>query len=61
MFVRRKELELKIREAKKLKKEKYALKIKAMEEISEKEKNKWKNFNSKVSLRFRTTIALGLG
>ena len=44
----RKELELKLREAKKRKKEKYANKIKAMEEISEKEKNKWKSFNNKV-------------
>lgn len=45
----KKELELKLREAKKRKKEKFALKIKAQEEISEKEKNKWKNFNSKLS------------
>jgi len=45
----KKELELKLREAKKRKKEKFALKIKAMEEISEKEKNKWKNFNTKLS------------
>jgi hypothetical protein len=44
----KKELELKLREAKKRKKEKFALKLKAMEEISEKEKNKWKSFNTKV-------------
>ena len=47
----RKELELKIREAKKRKKEKFALKIKAMEELSEKEKNKWKSFNSKLQTK----------
>ena len=38
-----------MREAKKRKKEKFAAKIKAMDEISEKEKNKWKNFNTKLS------------
>jgi hypothetical protein len=45
----RKELEQKLKEAKKRKKEKFALKLKAMEELSEKEKNKWKSFNTKVS------------
>jgi len=45
----KKELELKLKEAKKRKKEKFALKLKAMDEISEKEKNKWKSFNSKLS------------
>lgn len=45
----KKELELKLREAKKRKKEKFAAKIKAQEEISEKGKNQWKNFNSKLS------------
>lgn len=40
---------MKLKEAKKKKREKYAEKIKAMEEISEKEKNKWKNFNTKVN------------
>jgi len=45
----KKELEVKLREAKKRKKEKFAAKIKAMDEISEKEKNKWKNFNTKLS------------
>ena len=44
----RKELEVKLREAKKRKKEKFTLKLKALEELSEKEKNKWKNFNTKV-------------
>jgi hypothetical protein len=44
----KKELELKLKEAKKRKKEKFAQKIKAMEEISEKEKNKWKSFNNRV-------------
>ena len=54
---KRKELELKLKEAKKRKKEKFALKIKAMEEISEKEKNKWKNFNSKVkTIRFLKSV-----
>jgi hypothetical protein len=48
----RKELEQKLKDAKKRKKEKFALKLKAMEEISEKEKNKWKNFNSKVNYAF---------
>ena len=48
MVISRKELELKLREAKKRKKEKFAAKIKAQEEISEKGKNQWKNFNSKV-------------
>lgn len=45
----RKELEQKLKEAKKRKKEKFALKLKAMDEMHEKEKNKWKNFNSKVN------------
>lgn len=45
----KKELELKLREAKKRKKEKFAAKIKAQEEISEKSKNQWKSFNSKLS------------
>lgn len=45
----KKELELKIREAKKRKREKYALKVKAMEEISERDKNKWKSFNTKLA------------
>ena len=44
----RKELELKIREAKKRKKEKYAQKLKDIEDMREKEKNKWKSFNQKV-------------
>jgi len=47
----KKELELKLKEAKKRKKEKFALKLKAMEEISEKEKNKWKNFNTKLAAK----------
>lgn len=47
----KKELELKLKEAKKRKKEKFAQKIKAMEEISEKEKNKWKSFNNKLSAK----------
>lgn len=38
-----------MREAKKRKREKFAAKIKAMDEISEKEKNKWKSFNTKLS------------
>ncbi|CAF0706676.1 unnamed protein product [Brachionus calyciflorus] len=45
----KKELELKLREAKKRKREKFAAKLKAMDEISEKEKNKWKNFNTKLA------------
>lgn len=48
MFQFRKELELKLKEARKRKKEKFAQKLKAMEELSEKEKNKWKSFNTKV-------------
>lgn len=47
----KKELELKLKEAKKRKKEKFVQKIKAMDEISEKEKNKWKNFNTKLSAK----------
>jgi survival of motor neuron-related-splicing factor 30 len=45
----KKELELKLKEAKKRKKEKFVAKLKAMEEVSEKEKNKWKSFNNKLS------------
>lgn len=45
----KKELELKLREAKKKKKEKFLEKIKAQEEISEKQKNSWKNFNTKLA------------
>ncbi len=45
----RKELELKLREAKKRKREKYEEKIKTLEELSEKDKNKWKTFNNKVT------------
>jgi len=44
----KKELESRIREAKKKKKEKYAAKIKEMDDVSEKDKNRWKNFNSKL-------------
>jgi hypothetical protein len=39
---------------KKKKREKFAAKLKEQEDISEKEKNKWKNFNSKVN--FNTFI-----
>lgn len=52
----KKELELKLKEAKKRKKEKFAQKIKAMEEISEKEKNKWKSFNNKVTFCLKLNI-----
>jgi len=45
----KKEMDLRLREMKKVKKEKYAQKIKAQEEVSEKGKNKWKSFNSKLS------------
>ena len=38
-----------MREAKKRKREKFAAKIKTMDEISEKEKNKWKSFNTKLA------------
>lgn len=38
-----------MREAKKRKREKFAEKLKVMDEISEKEKNKWKNFNTKLA------------
>lgn len=47
----KKELELKLREAKKRKKEKFAAKLKVMDEISEKQKNKWNSFNTKLSGR----------
>lgn len=45
----KKELELKLKDAKKRKKEKFAQKIKMMDELSEREKNRWKSFNNKVS------------
>jgi hypothetical protein len=45
----RKELEQKLREAKKRKREKYEEKVKTLEELSEKDKNKWKSFNNKVN------------
>lgn len=46
----RRELEQKLREAKKRKREKRAVKLKELEDISEKEKNKWKSFNTKVNI-----------
>ena len=46
----KKELELKLKEAKKRKKEKFAQKIKLMDELSEREKNRWKSFNSRVCI-----------
>lgn len=45
----KKELELKLKEAKKRKKEKFAQKIKLMDELSEREKNRWKSFNTKLA------------
>jgi hypothetical protein len=42
-------LEQKLRETKKRKREKWTEKLKALDEVSEKEKNKWKSFNTKVS------------
>lgn len=47
----KKELELKLREAKKRKKEKFQEKIKVQEQISEKSKNNWKDFNAKLSAK----------
>lgn len=47
----KKELEMKLREAKKRKREKRTQKLKELEEISEKGKNKWKNFNTKLASR----------
>lgn len=45
----KKELELKLKDAKKRKKEKFAQKIKMMDELSEREKNRWKSFNNKLA------------
>ena len=42
-------MEQKLRETKKRKREKWTEKLKALDEVSEKEKNKWKSFNTKVS------------
>ena len=47
-------MEQKLRDAKKRKREKFEIKLKQMDEISEKEKNKWKSFNTKVREFFRT-------
>ena len=47
--ITKKELELKLREAKKKKKEKFEEKIKVQTAISEKQKNNWQSFNSKLS------------
>lgn len=47
----KKELETKLKEKRKEKKEKFQEKIKIQEQISEKSKNNWKDFNSKVSLK----------
>ena len=56
-FIRR-ELEQKLREAKKRKKEKWTQKLKDLEEVSEKEKNKWKSFNSKVCFIIKCALKL---
>lgn len=47
----KKELEAKLRESKKRKREKRAQKLKELEEFSEKEKNKWKTFNTKLATK----------
>jgi hypothetical protein len=44
----RKELETKLKEARKRKKEKFQAKMKALEEAKEKDKNRWQSFNQKV-------------
>ncbi len=49
--ISKKELELKLREAKKKKREKFEEKIKVQTAISEKQKNNWQNFNSKLSAK----------
>ncbi len=49
--ISKKELELKLREAKKRKKEKFEEKIKAQTAISEKQKSNWQSFNSKLSAK----------
>lgn len=49
--ITKKELELKLREAKKKKKEKFEEKIRLQTAISEKQKNNWQNFNSKLSAK----------
>ena len=45
----KKELENKLKEARKRKKEKFSLKMKALEEQGEKGKNKWQSFNTKLA------------
>ena len=47
----KKELEAKLKEKRKEKKEKFQEKIKMQEQISEKSKNNWKDFNSKLSAK----------
>jgi hypothetical protein len=49
--ISKKELELKLREAKKRKKEKFEEKIKTQTAISEKQKSNWQSFNSKLSAK----------
>lgn len=59
VFTRR-ELEQRLRELKRRKKEKKQAKLKEFEEEREKDKKRWTDFNSKVSLGKRSTAVLTL-